>query len=86
VLLQHLLGARAEFGGLRIDPRIPSHWQECTVRRKYRGSTYHITIRNPQGLQTTKIHLKLDGRPVVGNLLPLPQKPGQYTVEAVLVP
>lgn len=86
VLLQHLLGARAEFGGLRIDPRIPSHWQECTVQRKYRGSTYHITIRNPQGLQTSKIHLKLDGRPVVGNLLPLPQKPGQYTVEAVLVP
>lgn len=86
VMLQHLLGARADFNGLRIEPRIPSHWRECTVHRKFRGATYQITIRNPDALQTSKIRLKLNGKPVSGQVLPLPEKAGYYSVEAVLVP
>lgn len=85
VLLQHLLGARAEFDGLCIDPKIPSCWRECTVHRHYRGATYEITIRNPHGLSNGKVQLTLDGKPVRGNRLPLPKKPGRHSVEAVLV-
>lgn len=86
VLLQYLLGARAEFDGLRIDPQIPSSWRECKVSRTYRGATYDITIRNPQGLSGGKVLLTLDGKAVGGNLLPRPQGPARHSVEAVLVP
>ena len=86
VMLQHLLGAQADFNGLRIEPKIPSHWRECTVTRNFRGATYRIMIRNPDGLQTSKIRLKLNGKPISGQVLPLPEKPVSYFVEAVLVP
>jgi len=84
VLLQHLLGARAEFGGLRIDPRLPSEWKECEVERTYRGTTYKISIRNPHGLQGGRVELTLDGKPIEGNLLPLSAAGKTHTVVATL--
>lgn len=84
VLLQHLLGARAEFGGLRIDPRLPSEWKECEVERQYRGATYRITIRNPHGLQGGRVELTLDGKPIEGTLLPISSEGKTHTVVATL--
>lgn len=71
VLLQHLLGARAEFGGLRIDPRLPSDWTEATVERHFRSSVYRITIRKPKGKATGVRQITLDGKPLEGTLLPI---------------
>ena len=45
---QWILGIRAEYEGLRIDPCIPSGWDGFKARRKYRGVTYHITVTNPK--------------------------------------
>ncbi|MGN6644301.1 MAG: GH36-type glycosyl hydrolase domain-containing protein, partial [Verrucomicrobiota bacterium] len=85
VLLQHLLGARAEFGGLRIDPRLPADWKECRVERRYRGATYRITIRNPHGLTSGRVELTLDGQLVPGNQLPMPVGNRTHAVIATLV-
>lgn len=75
VLLQHFLGVRAEYDGLRIDPRLPADWPECRVERRYRGALYRVILRNPRALTAGRIELMLDGRPVPGNLLP-PSTPG----------
>lgn len=86
VLLQYVIGARAEFDGLRIDPKLPSVWEECHVERLYRGATYRVTLRNPHGLQQGRLELHLDGRLISGNVLP-PSTPGcQHTVVATLQP
>ena len=86
VLLQYVIGARAEFAGLRIDPQLPSGWRECQVERHYRGALYRITLRNPHGLERGRLELQLDGRLVAGNVLP-PAKPGsQHQVVATLQP
>ena len=45
---QWILGIRAEFEGLRLDPCIPSKWDGFQVTRKYRGVTYYITVNNPK--------------------------------------
>ena len=45
---QWILGIRADYEGLRIDPCIPSSWDGFKARRKYRGVTYHITVTNPK--------------------------------------
>ena len=84
VLLQYMLGARAEFGGLCIDPRIPSQWKECQVQRQFRGATYDVTIRNPRGLQGGRVELTLDGVPIKGSILPLPVAGASHTVVATL--
>jgi cellobiose phosphorylase len=47
---QWILGIRADYEGLRIDPCIPSSWDGFKARRKYRGVTYHITVTNPKHL------------------------------------
>jgi cellobiose phosphorylase len=85
ILLQHMLGIRSEFGGLRIDPKIPAEWPECQVERQFRGATYHITIRNPSGLSDGRAALTLDGRAVEGNLLPIDASGGSHEVVVTLL-
>ena len=48
---QYLLGIRPDFDGLHVDPCIPSDWKEFSVTRKWRGSTYHIHVTNPDGVE-----------------------------------
>ena len=81
---QWILGIRAEHGGLRIDPVLPSDWGEFKVTRKWRGATYNIAIRKPSGSSGRVVRLTVDGRPVAGNLAPLPAAAGQVIeVEAL---
>lgn len=84
VPVTEMLGAKADFDGLVIDPCLPSQWNECEVERSYRGATYHISIKNPNGLQKGAVTLTLDGKPVDGNKLPLPQSGGTHKVEVLI--
>lgn len=64
-----ILGARRDFGGLRIDPCIPSHWKKASIRRPFRGDVYDIVIENPNGVEHGVKELYIDERPVKGNLI-----------------
>ncbi len=68
---QWILGIRAEYDGLRIDPCIPSHWSGFSAVRKYRGATYKITVKNPKGVNKGVQALLVDGFPVSDNVIPL---------------
>lgn len=70
VLLRDMLGAKAEYNGLLIDPCIPSAWGECEVERSYRNSVYHIMIKNPQHIQNGVLEISVDGKRIEGNLIP----------------
>ncbi len=59
-----ILGARRDFEGLRIDPCFPKHWKKAFIRRNFRGSTYEITIHNPQGATHGVQRVTVDGRQV----------------------
>jgi cellobiose phosphorylase len=73
---QWILGIRPEYDGLRIDPVVPAAWGEYSVRRRFRGSTYQITVRKPVGADCPVTALLVDGRRVEGNLVPLSAEPG----------
>ncbi len=60
-----LLGVRPEWDGLRIAPVIPARWKGFTMRRTFRGATYHITVRRGDAAR-----LMVDGRPQRGELVP----------------
>jgi cellobiose phosphorylase len=77
---QWILGIRPEQAGLRIDPVLPADWGEFTVRRRFRGATYRISVRKSKGSTGRVASLIVDGREVVGNLAPLPVSIGQ-TIE-----
>ena len=82
-ITQWILGIRPEHNGLRIAPVVPESWPGFTARRLFRGVTYHITVeRHGPG---NAVSLTVDGRPVAGDIVPLPP-PGvtEVTVQAWL--
>ncbi|RPI05647.1 MAG: glycosyl transferase [Ignavibacteriae bacterium] len=83
-LSQYILGIHPDYNGLIIDPCIPSSWQEYTVVRKYRKSTYRITIKNPNKVCKGVKSLTLDGKPVNGNVVPNLQDGKEHAVEVIL--
>jgi len=72
---QYILGVRASLEGLVIDPCIPADWPSFNVRREFRGATYEIEVLNPAGAGRGVRSLKVDGKSVVGNVIP-PAPPG----------
>jgi cellobiose phosphorylase len=56
-----LLGVRPEWDGLRVAPMLPKAWKGFTMKRVFRGATYHITVKRGAASATT-----VDGRPCRG--------------------
>jgi cellobiose phosphorylase len=72
---QWLVGIRPEHDGLRIDPRLPAGQDALRVTRRFRGATYRIVVRQgPEtgGRSPRVTRLIVDGKPIDGNLAPLP--------------
>ncbi len=59
-----ILGVQLTFDGLVIDPCVPSDWKDFEVKRQWRGATYNITVKNPDGVQKGVKAVTLNGRPV----------------------
>lgn len=69
--VQWILGIRPELTGLRIDPCIPKAWPGFEVRRNFRGKVIHIRVDNSSGSGRGVAAMTVNGKTVVGNLLPL---------------
>lgn len=83
-LYEGILGVKADFDGLRIEPCFPSAWEEAQVTRRFRGTDYHITVRNPEHKEAAVPRLFLDGVPLEGTLLPVLRDGKVHQVEAIL--
>jgi cellobiose phosphorylase len=73
---------RPSVDGLVIDPCIPKRWKNYTVHRVFRGTTYHIKVSNPKGVSKGIKQLTVDGAPIEGNVIPIPQSHRAVHVEA----
>ena len=80
---QWLLGVRPDFDGLRIQPCLPPSFPSVEITRKFRGSTYRITVKNT-GKGRSDQRLSVNGQPAASSVVP-PGAPGSeilVTVEA----
>ena len=77
-ITQFILGIKPAYNGLQIDPCICSQWKEYPVTRRFRGSLYEITVKNPDGACKGVREILLDGQPVAGNIVPC--IPGDHKV------
>jgi len=68
---QHILGLRPDYAGLRIDPCLPKKWRGYKATRVYRGATYQIEVTKPAGICRGEVSLKVDGKAVSGDILPV---------------
>jgi cellobiose phosphorylase len=67
----YILGIQPDYGGLRIDPCIPSTWKEIKVRRIFRNKNLNITIKNGNGAQKGVKSISVNNKKIEGNLIPL---------------
>jgi N,N'-diacetylchitobiose phosphorylase len=67
---QGILGVRLTFDGMIVDPCIPSSWGEFCVIRQWRGATYEITVKNPDGVEKGVKRITLNGNPIDGPIPP----------------
>ncbi len=80
---QWILGIRPTYDGLEIAPVIPQDWPGFQATRQFRGTTYHITVKRAG--PGNHVSLQVDGVPISGSTVPVPEKPGKATsVEATL--
>ena len=63
---QWILGIRTTLEGLVIDPCIPADWPEFTVTRKWRGATFNINVKNPDGVEKGIVQMTLNGESLTG--------------------
>ncbi|MCC6485631.1 MAG: glycosyl transferase family 36 [Armatimonadetes bacterium] len=83
--LDWILGVRPDYDGLVVDPALPSSWESARVKRRFRGALYDIAIHNPNRISGGSTSLKLNGRPVGGNLIPHTDG-DQFSVECTITP
>ena len=50
---RYILGVRPQFGGLLVAPCVPAEWRRFEITRVWRGTAYHITVENPEGVVFT---------------------------------
>ncbi len=70
-ITQWILGIRPVFDGLQVAPVIPSEWPGFEVARVFRGVTYHISVERAG--QGNEVSLTVDGLPLPGSIVPLPE-------------
>lgn len=61
---QYILGIRAGYDSLTVDPCIPSEWEGFKAKRVFRGASYNIEVRNPDHVNSGIKKLVMDGKEV----------------------
>ena len=83
-ITQAILGVRAEYDGLRVDPCIPTTWDNFSVTRRFRGQVYKITVHNPQHVSKGVARMMVDGAEITDNLVPFGLTGSEHMVEVWL--
>ena len=68
---QHILGVRASYDGLVVDPAIPKAWKGFSITRHYRGKEFAIEVKNPKRVSHGVKQLIVNGTKIKGTLVPL---------------
>ncbi len=69
--VEGILGMRPDFNGIRIDPAIPSEWDQVEIEKEFRKSNLHIIIKNPQHAESGCLKMYVNGKEVLGNYIPM---------------
>ncbi len=69
-ITQWILGIRPTYSGLQVAPVLPNGWDAFRATRNYRGVRYDIHVQRKGAGNHTR--LEVDGKPVDGNIIPLP--------------
>lgn len=81
---QYIIGVKARYNGLQIDPCVPSAWENFSVERLFRDVKYSISVSNPQRVNKGVKSVKVNGKSIDGNVVPLFKCGETVKVEVVM--
>jgi N,N'-diacetylchitobiose phosphorylase len=81
---QYILGIRASYDGLVIDPCIPHEWDGFKATRQFRGKRFDIEVKNPDRICKGVASLTVNGQKFEGCLIPHGVMKDVNKVEVVL--
>ncbi len=82
--IKYILGLQPRGDKLYINPCIPKEWKEYKLSYRYGNSRYIIRVLNPHGLSRGVANIKIDGKSLRENYIPLREDKKQYEVEVVI--
>lgn len=81
---KYILGIMPKYNGFVVDPCIPKNWDGFSVHRKFRGVEYNIAVKNPSHVCKGVKAVKVNGKEIEGNLVPLFKAGESVTVEVLM--
>lgn len=83
-ITQYILGIQPHYSGLKVDPCIPEDWNGFTIKRKFRGISYSISIMNPSHVSKGVKELIVDGESIQGNIIPIFTDEKEHLITVIL--
>ncbi|MGM0381524.1 MAG: GH36-type glycosyl hydrolase domain-containing protein, partial [bacterium] len=80
-VVDHLLGVRPDWEGMRIDPSLPPHWDEAEIKRVHRGTTWKVKIFQEDDPAGEIDKIIVDGEEIKSNLVEYPENKSNIKVE-----
>jgi len=84
VIVDWILGIRADENGLIIDPNIPKEWEHYSVKRVFHGSTYLINIYNSNHVSSGINRIEIEGVAIKRNVIKTSPGKGIFHVNVYL--
>ncbi len=84
VSIDWMLGVRAEYKGLLVEPNIPSQWDGYKLKRQFRNAVYNITVENPDHVSSGVKKIYVDGNFHDSFLLPVFPAGGEHEVRVIM--
>ena len=82
---QYILGVYPTHTGLQVNPCVPSGFGDFDLVRTYRGVNYHVSVKNPAGVQKGVSKIIVDGKELVGtSIIPYEADKKDVNVEVVM--
>ena len=82
---QYILGVYPTHNGLQINPCVPTGFGDFDLTRTYRGVNYHVSVKNPNGVQKGVSKIVVDGKELVGtSVIPYEAGKTDATVEVIM--
>ena len=82
--VEGILGMRPDFGGLMINPSVPSDWKEFTIDKNFRGKKLHIVVKNPNGKESGVESIVVNGKKIEGNYIAAPELADVNEIEVLM--
>jgi len=85
VVIESQLGLTLRGETLELTPCIPKAWPRFSMHYRFRTTTYHITVENPESVERGVRSCRLDGELVIGPIK-LVDDGAPHTIVVVLGP